>query len=78
MRTTAAYYFTAGASVKQTGGRQRLGITQDLHAIDQVGREGTAERLPELVRETTLTHYKEHPEYVKQVVHHPPLLGQGW
>ncbi len=74
MRTTDAYYFAHGASVRQIGGRQRLGITQDLHAIDSVGRKGTEERLPELVREGTLAEYKEHPEFVKHVVHHPPLL----
>lgn len=74
LRTTEAYYFAQGASVRQIGGRQRLGITQDLHAIDQVGRGGVDKRLPQLVREGTYNRYKEHPEFVKHLVHHPPLL----
>lgn len=88
LRTTEAYYFAKGASVRQTGGRQRLAITQDLHAIDQIGREGVEKRLPELVREGTVELYKENPDFVKHMVHHPPLLdmwkpplaydGQKW
>lgn len=88
LRSTNAYYMAHGVTLREAGGRQRLGITQDLHVIDRVGKEGTEKRLPQLVREGTLERYKKHPNFAKHMVHHPPLLdlwvapvsyeGQKW
>ena len=73
LRTTDAMMIATGATIKPTGERYPLATTQDHFAIDAVGRRGRAERLGSLVRETTLNHYEEHPEFAQHVVHHPPL-----
>jgi molybdopterin-containing oxidoreductase family iron-sulfur binding subunit len=46
-----------------------------VHAIDDIGRQGTDERVPLLLREGTLAEYKKEPDFAKHVVHHPPLLS---
>ncbi len=68
-------YLRSGATIKKIGGGPRLALVQDLYAIDPIGREGTEERLHEIVREGTLTEYKEKPEFAKERVHAPPLLS---
>jgi MoCo/4Fe-4S cofactor protein with predicted Tat translocation signal len=67
--------FLASGSVKKTGGRQELAITQDLWAIDAIGKSGQKQREDQLVRETTLADYKAHPDGIQHKVHHPPLLS---
>lgn len=62
-------------TVTKSGGRQELALTQDLWAIDAIGKQGQAEREDQLVRETTLATYKEHPGVIEHKVHHPPLLN---
>ncbi len=73
LRTSDAMYFGTGLSVEPTGKKYRLATVQDHFAIDRVGRKGRAQRLGELVREATLDEYKEHPDFAKHAVHHPPL-----
>jgi molybdopterin-containing oxidoreductase family iron-sulfur binding subunit len=73
LRTRALYRFGGGLSVEPLGSPEALSTTQDVWAIDTVGREGTDARVPMLVREATLEEYKKHPEFAKHVVHHPPL-----
>jgi MoCo/4Fe-4S cofactor protein with predicted Tat translocation signal len=75
LRTTKTLRIAAGASITAKGERQYLATTQDVHAIDTVGKEGMDERLPQLLREGTLEEYKKHPEFAKHKVHHPPLLS---
>jgi len=65
----------ASGTVRKTGGRQILAITQDLWAIDAIGKTGQKDREDELVRETTLAEYKSEPEIIQHKVHHPPLLS---
>jgi molybdopterin-containing oxidoreductase family iron-sulfur binding subunit len=64
-----------GASLAAAGPRQELAITQDLYAIDAVGKAGIAKREDELIREATFEEYKKHPDVIKHKVHHPPLLS---
>jgi Fe-S-cluster-containing dehydrogenase component len=75
VRTKRGWSFARGAIVKPTSERYKLATTQDKHSMDRIGKFGTDERLPMLVRQATLEHYEEHPEFAKHVVHHPPLLS---
>ncbi len=65
----------SGASLAAAGPRQELAVTQDLYAIDAIGKSGIAEREGQLVREATFDEYKKHPDVIKHKVHHPPLLN---
>lgn len=74
LRTSQAMDILTGVKVEKAGRRYKLATTQDHHAIDsKVGREATAERLGELVREADVEHYRTHPDFAKHIVHHPPL-----
>jgi len=75
LRSKKVWDFARGAKVEPSSDRYRVASTQDKHGIDKIGKYGTAERLPMLVREATLTEYEEHPDFAKHVVHHPPLLS---
>jgi molybdopterin-containing oxidoreductase family iron-sulfur binding subunit len=71
---TAETLWTAGASVTKTGATYKLVSTQSHHAIfnAEQGR-GAARRMPELYREGTLAEFREHPDFAKHRIHHPPL-----
>ncbi len=74
--TAKAGAIALGATIKPLKRRPEvLANTQDLHAIDEIGARGRDERLPQLVRETTLADYKAHPDVIKHKVHHPPRLN---
>jgi molybdopterin-containing oxidoreductase family iron-sulfur binding subunit len=75
IRSARVWDFARGARVEATSERYKMATTQDKHNIDQIGQRGTAQRLGDLVREATLTEYKERPDFVKHTVHHPPLLS---
>jgi MoCo/4Fe-4S cofactor protein with predicted Tat translocation signal len=76
LRTTSLTRFGSGLEVKPTGKKYRLATTEHTHAIkDDIGNEALQDRLPALVREATLEEYKQHPDFAKHVVHHPPLLS---
>ncbi len=77
LRSAKLHRFGSGLSVAGQGSPLHLPTTQDVHAIDDVGRKGTDDRVPMLVREANLAEYKKHPDFAKHVVHHPPLL-QLW
>jgi len=75
LRNKRLWSFGRGAAVKIVSGRHKLAMTQDKHNIDRIGKFGTEERLPMLVREATLAEFQEEPDFVKHRVHHPPLLS---
>ncbi|HEY6560848.1 MAG TPA: TAT-variant-translocated molybdopterin oxidoreductase [Polyangiaceae bacterium] len=75
LRSTGLMTFGGGLSVTATGERYLVGASQDLHTIDQTGHTGVQSRLPQLIRENTFAKYKEDPNFVDHVVHHPPLLN---
>jgi MoCo/4Fe-4S cofactor protein with predicted Tat translocation signal len=75
LRSKRIWDFARGASVKPSGDRYKMATTQDKHSIDRIGKFGTLDRLPMLVREATLTEYEEHPDFAQHAVHHPPLLS---
>ncbi len=73
----------ASVRISATGRRHRLAITEDHHAADLVGlkerqrRIGGPGEIGELVREATLEHYREHPDFAQHAVH-VPELKQLW
>jgi len=74
LRVSGALWTLPGVEMTRTGKRYPLSTTQNHHAIfnEQQGK-GEAHRLPEIYREATLGEYREHPEFAKHLVHHPPL-----
>lgn len=75
LRNSRAPFFAQGATVRSLGTKAVLATTQDLHAIDQTGREGINARLGMLVREASLGQYKAKPDFAQHAVHHPALLS---
>ena len=49
----------------RTGRRYPLALTQDHHAIDEIGMKERGLRVAALVREGTLGEYLAHPEFAK-------------
>lgn len=67
IRTSNAPHFAAGAQIAKTGGRpEQLAITQNLWAIDAVGKTGEKDREDQLVRETTVADYTAFKKDVKK------------
>jgi molybdopterin-containing oxidoreductase family iron-sulfur binding subunit len=75
LRSSDAPLFVGGLSVSSSGPGKRLANTQDNYAMDQIGLDGIAQRLPELVRETTLEEFKKEPGFAAHVVHQPHKLN---
>ncbi len=65
IRTTAGFWYAAGAKVSKTGRKYDLSTTQEHFSME--GRP--------LVREASLEHYKEHPEFTKHAVHDEELFS---
>jgi len=66
----------AGVSVRRSGASYKLACTQDHHAIDPKGYAERERRVGSLVREGTLDHYEDHPDFVDHLgIHHPPLVS---
>ena len=74
IRPSKAPYFATGG-IASLGIREQLAITQDLWAIDDIGRKGQKDREDQLIREATIAEYTQHPEVIEHKVHHPPLLN---
>jgi molybdopterin-containing oxidoreductase family iron-sulfur binding subunit len=53
--------------------------TQDKHTMDRIGKFGTEERMPMLVRQATLEEYKKEPDFAKHAVAPPaaPVALEG-
>jgi molybdopterin-containing oxidoreductase family iron-sulfur binding subunit len=77
LRTEKFSHVIPNVTATRTGKKQLMASTQDLHAIDQRGREGIQARLGMIVREATLEEFRAKPDFVQEAVHHPPLL-QMW
>jgi Fe-S-cluster-containing dehydrogenase component len=75
LRSKRVWSFARGATVKATTTKYKLATTQDKHTMDRIGKFGTEERMPMLVRQATLEEYNKEPDFAKHAVHHPPLLS---
>ncbi|MFT5234282.1 MAG: MoCo/4Fe-4S cofactor protein with predicted Tat translocation signal, partial [Candidatus Krumholzibacteriia bacterium] len=74
LRTSDHLHHGQGLKVAKTGATYVLATTQDHHAIDQTGAEEIQKRVPGLVREANLEHYKADEDFVDHLgVHSPPL-----
>ncbi len=63
-----------GVRVAATGKHYALATTQDHHAIrSAVGDAEEQQRIGVLVRETTVEHYRQHPDFAQHTVHLPKL-----
>jgi molybdopterin-containing oxidoreductase family iron-sulfur binding subunit len=73
IRASDAMGFTLPATVAKADGKYPFAHTQDHGAVDalkpEVPMEGIQERLPALVRETSLDHYRDHPDFAKHATH---------
>jgi molybdopterin-containing oxidoreductase family iron-sulfur binding subunit len=80
MRTTAAMGLVRGASVQATGAVYEFAHTQDHGSIDSalipsVPHSGVQDRLPSLVRESSLENYRHHPDFAAHAAHVPHRLS---
>ncbi len=75
IRSVAGWDIVSGVQLATTGEKYKLATTQDKHPMDDIGRKGTQERLPQIVRQDTFESFKQHPNKAQHVVHHPPLLS---
>ncbi len=75
LRTLMGWDYVTGVKVTPTGKKFKLATTQDKHPMDDIGRQGTQERLPLLVRQDTFANFQEKPDHIQHMVHHPPLLS---
>jgi MoCo/4Fe-4S cofactor protein with predicted Tat translocation signal len=69
LRMTTAAYVANGATARPTGTTYELATTQDHWDLDQIGKDGIAERLPQLVREATATEYASDPHVIAEREH---------
>jgi len=80
MRTTSTMRLVRGATVQATGAMYTFAHTQDHGSVDaalipSVPHDGIQERLPTLVRQTSLASYKTHPDFAGHAVHTPHRLS---
>jgi MoCo/4Fe-4S cofactor protein with predicted Tat translocation signal len=74
LRSSVTPHITVATDCRRAAGRKELATTQDHHAIrSKVGDVETQSRIPVLVREADLRHYREHPDFAQHVVHVPEL-----
>jgi molybdopterin-containing oxidoreductase family iron-sulfur binding subunit len=66
LRGTAGLWSAIGARVSGTGASYKIASTQDHHMIDEIGLQGRADRLEELVRETGLEEFKKDENFAKR------------
>ncbi len=69
LRSSQAPYIATGVELKPKRHIYQLATTQDHHAIDQLGLEETGRRTGPLIREASLEHFGEHPDFAHHVVH---------
>ncbi|MEI6024252.1 MAG: 4Fe-4S dicluster domain-containing protein [Phycisphaerales bacterium] len=80
MRTTSSMRLVRGATVQATGAMYTFAHTQDHGSVDaalipSVPHDGVQERLPTLVRQTSLASYKTDPAFASELVHMPHRLS---
>ncbi|MFO0875415.1 MAG: TAT-variant-translocated molybdopterin oxidoreductase [Phycisphaerales bacterium] len=65
IRTTGAMNIAPGAKATKIAGTYRLVSTQDRGAGNPVAEAGAQDRLPTIVREGTIAHWGEHPDFAR-------------
>lgn len=67
-----------GLVVRPTGQKEKIANTQNHFAIDKLGRDETASRAEELLRDADLSENVEHPDWVQHRAHEAKKLFQLW
>jgi MoCo/4Fe-4S cofactor protein with predicted Tat translocation signal len=75
LRTSAAPFISSGLSLSNHGPGKRLATVQEVYTMDEIGKTGIAERLPELIREASLEEFEKEPHFAKHLVHQPHSLN---
>ena len=68
-------YLVNNVLISKIGATYPLACTQDNHGMngDKLADTAIQKRLPMLIREATISEYKNYPDFAKHAVHHPPL-----
>jgi molybdopterin-containing oxidoreductase family iron-sulfur binding subunit len=75
LRTSDAFHRAGGVTLALAGEGPRLAFSQDLYVVDKVGQEGIDDRVGDIVRDGSLSEYREKPHFAKEKVEHKPLLS---
>ena len=75
LRTSGNPWSRSGAVIAGTGDTYPLATVQDHFAIDSVGGQGIAQRLPVLFREASIETYNDHPDFATAPDHAPHGLS---
>ncbi|MGC4093659.1 MAG: 4Fe-4S dicluster domain-containing protein [Polyangiaceae bacterium] len=75
LRTSEGYHTTTGVTLALAGEGERLAFSQDLYVTDKIGQEGIDDRVGDIVREATISEYREKPHFAEEKVEHKPLLS---
>ncbi|UCF68144.1 MAG: TAT-variant-translocated molybdopterin oxidoreductase, partial [Acidobacteriota bacterium] len=73
LRRSAAAGFASGLRIEPTGRRFPLASTQTHWNMNPRATEETSRRVHQLIREATLEHYQQHPDFAQHVTHTPHL-----
>ena len=65
--------FADALTVTPVGTKFTLGITQDHHSMDDLGKKETRARAGSIIREATLEEFIKNPKFVEERSEHPPL-----
>ena len=73
LRTSKCQWLVTGAKASKAEGSYAFAHTQDHGTADapveSIPLDSIQERLPTIIREASLTHYKEHPDFAKHASH---------
>jgi molybdopterin-containing oxidoreductase family iron-sulfur binding subunit len=69
LRTSDAMGVADGAVIEKIPGSYEFAVTQDHHPVDTIGGQGTADRLPTILREGTLEEYRRDPKFASHRAH---------
>lgn len=75
LRNSGGMYIDNDLTVRGLGKTYDLACVQDHHGLDseELAAKGVSQRLPVIVREANLEEYRQHPDFAKERVEHPPL-----
>lgn len=65
LRGTDSMHVAAGASATAAAGTYRLATTQDHFAMDEIGRKGLEQRMPNLVKEGDVSTFQKNSKFAK-------------
>jgi molybdopterin-containing oxidoreductase family iron-sulfur binding subunit len=73
LQNAPAEFIVANVSIKRTGKKHQLALTQDPYFIDKLGKREREKRAFVQIRSTTLDFFKHNPDFVSYYDHHVKL-----